>query len=292
MEKIKTIFKDLGIGADFIEKIEVGFANNVYSVDDEYIFKISKEKQYNDCVIKDIHYCRLFEKKLPVPKVLHTGELEEKAFFIYKKIKGDNLYDVWHLTNELQRKNYIKQISEILKTINGFPYDYLGKSWQNFVCSRLRDGINLAQNKGVLNNNLIDIVEKYFESNKKVLKNEKISLIDWDLHFDNFIVADGKIVGRLDFERVTTASLDYQMVLVKRMVRNPKKYASENAEKFVNVKDYKKLLDWYKEFYPEMFDFPEIEMRLNLYAILMCFDDIAIFGGDEKVNIEIMEYTI
>jgi len=291
MDKIKEIFNNSGIGhVNLIEKIEVGFANDVYSIDDKFIFKISKEKQYSNYIKKDIHYCKLFENQLPVPKVIKSGELDGKAYFIYKKIKGDNLYDVWHLSNEIQRESYIKQICDILRTINRFPYEDLGISWQDFVYSKMIDYIKLFNNKGILDEKLTDKLRLYIEINKVKLKDEKIALVDWDLHFDNFLVSDGKIVGRLDFERILTASLDYQMVLVKRMVRNPKKYASENAEKFVEVKDYVKLMDWYKKFYPEMFDFPKIEMRLNLYSILMCFDDIALFGGDEKLKEEIVEY--
>ena len=40
MKKIQKLFADVGIGdVELIEKIEVGFANDVYSIDDEYIFK-------------------------------------------------------------------------------------------------------------------------------------------------------------------------------------------------------------------------------------------------------------
>ena len=54
MKKIQKVFVGLGIGGDLVEKIEVGFANDVYSVDDEYIFKIAHEGQYNDFVRTDI----------------------------------------------------------------------------------------------------------------------------------------------------------------------------------------------------------------------------------------------
>lgn len=291
MKNIKKLFAEAGIAnVDSIEKIEVGFANDVYCVDGEYILKVSQEKQYNAAIELDIHYCRLFEGHFSAPKVLYSGELDGKACFIYKKIKGDNLYDVWHLCTEKQRKSYIKQICGILRSINGFTCDDLGDSWQRFVHARAMEGIELAREKGVLDEKLVDNLKSYFESNKGVLEVEKMVLLDWDLHFDNFLVADGQIVGRLDFERIETASLDYQMVLVKRMVRNPKKYASEHAEQFVEVGDYAKLMDWYQEFYPEMFDFPEIEKRLNLYAVWMCLDDVEIFGGNEELVKEIEEY--
>ncbi len=291
IKNIKKIIAHADINdVDLIEKIDVGFSNDVYSVDEEYILKISKDKQYSNFIRKDIHYCKLLENKLPVPKVLYSGEFDGKAYFIYKIIKGDNLYNVWHISNENQRKNYIKQICDILKTINKFPHEDLGNNWKEFVYSEIINLLNSDKQKNALNKNLINRIKTFVEKNKHVLETEKISLIDWDLHFDNFIVSGGQIVGRLDFERVMTASLDYQMVLVKRMIRNPKKYASENAEKFVDVKDYMNLMDWYNEFYPKMFDFPEIKTRLNLYSVLMCLYDIAIFGADKKLKDEISEY--
>jgi aminoglycoside phosphotransferase (APT) family kinase protein len=288
MSDIKNLFVELGIGeVQSVEKIEVGFANDVYSVDDEYIFKISQEPQYNRHVERDIHYCRLFEGKIPVPKVLHTGELDGKAYFIYKKIQGDNLYDVWHLCDEEQRRSYVRQICDILKVLNGFPPDDLGMSWQEFIYAKLLDGASALEKE---NAELAVKVRAYLEANRAVLEAEKISLIDWDLHFDNILVSDGKIVGRLDFERIMTGSLDFQMVLVKRMARNPKKYASAHAEQFIELQDYASLIDWYKEFYPEMFDFSDIDMRLNLYAMQHCLNDISLFGWHEALGGEISEY--
>ena len=38
-------------------------------------------------------------------------------------------------------------------------------------------------------------------------------------------------------------------------------------EPFANKADYAHLMEWYKEFYPELFDFPELERRLDLYDI-------------------------
>ena len=74
------------------------------------------------------------------------------------------------------------------------------------------------------------------------------------------------------------------------MVRYPKKYASENAEKFIKAKDYAKLMDWYKEFYPEMFDFKDLEMRLDLYSIEHCLNDIYYFPKAKHPRKELEGY--
>jgi len=38
-------------------------------------------------------------------------------------------------------------------------------------------------------------------------------------------------------------------------------------EKYADKKDYVHLMDWYKEFYPEIFDFEDLETRLDLYEL-------------------------
>jgi len=49
------------------------------------------------------------------------------------------------------------------------------------------------------------------------------------------------------------------------MAKYPKKYASEEAEKLVVPKDYSNLMNLYKKFYSELFDFKDVDIRLDLY---------------------------
>ena len=110
-------------------------------------------------------------------------------------------------------------------------------------------------------------IQKFVDENKYVLDEGKVSLVYWDAHFDNILVKDNKIVGILDFERTELASIDFVLDILKRMMDNPKKYMSEESEKFAKKEDYENLLDWFREFYPELFDFKELEKRLDLYDL-------------------------
>lgn len=62
--------------------------------------------------------------------------------------------------------------------------------------------------------------------------------------------------------------------IIKRMVEFPKKYMSEESEPFAKHEDYSQLLNWFREFYPELFDFKDLPARLDLYDIEHNLKDI------------------
>ncbi len=42
---------------------------------------------------------------------------------------------------------------------------------------------------------------------------------------------------------------------------------AEEMEQHANLEYYKDMLNWFKEFYPELFDFDKLETRINLYDL-------------------------
>ncbi len=301
---IKQIFTKAGLGKiSSIQKIEVGFSNDVYSIDDKYILKIGKTVELEDeeYLKKDIYFCNLFKNKLPVPKIIYSDtskKLTDKIFFIYHKIHGDNLYNVWHLCNDTQRKRYVKQICDILKKINKTSYkEFVQKfnvdtnlSWKDNICSKIEADLKKIVGKKYLPKETVEKVRQFVGKNKNVLKEEKMALTYWDAHFDNFLVSKEKIVGILDFERIEIASIDYILFLVRLMISNPTKYASEHAEQFIVAEDYAKLMHWYREFYPEIFDFPHLEKRADFYSLEHCLSDIYYFPKIEELKKELSAY--
>ena len=258
--QIEQIFLKAGIGdINSIQKIDIGFSNDVYSVDDKYILKIGRSPKYEEFNKKDIYICNLFESQMPTPQILYSDEskkLIDNVFFIYPKIQGDNLYDKWHLFDNNERKQIVEQICSILKKINKTPYGDFAKKfsidtnvdWKTNMISRIKDLVEKTRSAKSLDTNTANAIYSFIEKHKDVLQEQKLALTYWDLHFDNLLVSNDKIVGILDFERMEVSSIDYTLVLVSRMIKNPKKYASKNAEQFIEKEDYSELLDWYKSF--------------------------------------------
>jgi len=276
---VEKIFESHGFGkVESVANIEIGFTNKVYLVNNAYILKICEDESNEQKFEIEVFFYNFFKDKIPVPEIKvfdKSKSVYGKFFMIYPKIEGDNLYAKWHLLSNEQRKVIIKQLCDILKVINKSPYDeFLQKfdvnfsdNWHDKILNQIQNSLKKIEEKKLLSSEFITVIKKFVGDNHHVLKEQRMTLVYWDAHFDNILVQDTKIVGILDFERTEVSSVDFVLDIVKRMVEYPKKYMSEKFEKFAKKEDYAHLLDWFQEFYPELFEFENLDKRLDLYAV-------------------------
>lgn len=295
-DTLKKIFLRYDLGSiNSFEKIDIGFSNEVYSVDDAYIVKVCEDAENETVFRKEAYLYDLFQDRLSAPKVIVFDEsksLHDKVFMIYSKIEGCNLYSIWHLIDDSERKDIIRQLCQILKVINETPYgEYIKKfdtdistSWHDIIVKSIQNSLKGIEEKKLLHSELIAAVKKFVEDNHNVLNEQKMALVYWDAHFDNVLVKDGEVTGILDFERVDVASIDFTLDVFKRMVEYPKKYMSQRYEKYAKKEDYMYLMGWCKEFYPELFDFHDMEKRLSLYALEHDLKDVIGYPEDKELS--------
>jgi len=293
---VEKIFESHGLGkVESVVKIEIGFTNKVYLVNDTFILKVCEDESNEQKFEIEVFFYNFFKDKIPVPEIKvfdKSKSIYGKFFMIYPKIEGDNLYAKWHLLNNDQRKIIIKQLCDILKVINKSPYnEFLQKfdvnfsdNWHDKILNQIQNSINKIEEKKLLSPEFIKVIRKFIDDNHHVLKEQKLALVYWDAHFDNILVEDTKIVGILDFERTEVSSIDFVLDIVKRMVEYPKKYMSEKFEKFAKKEDYAYLLDWFQEFYPELFDFKNLDKRLDLYAVEHDLDTLIWYPNSVEVK--------
>lgn len=282
----KKIFSENNLGEiESFEKIEVGFTNKVYDINDQFILKVCEDEKNERMFEVETFFYNFFKNKITVPDVKifdKSKKIYDKFFMIYPKIVGDNLYALWHLLNNEQRKSIIGQLCDILKVINNAPYDDFKKkfqpefdeSWHDKIIGQINASLQEIEKKKLLSSDFVQVIKKFVGDHHQVLREQKLALVYWDAHFDNIIIKDNKIVGILDFERVEISSIDFVLDIIKRMMDYPKKYMSEKTEKFARHKDYAQLMKWFKEFYPELFEFENLETRLALYALEHDLKDI------------------
>ncbi|MBI2102629.1 phosphotransferase [Candidatus Woesearchaeota archaeon] len=152
---VEKIFLQYGLGrVKSTQKIEIGFTNKVYLINNKFILKVRENKENEEHFEKEVFFYRFFKDKIPVPEIRvydNSKKIYNKLFTIYPKIEGDNLYSRWHLMNNSQRKKTIKQLCSILKIINRSSYeDFVKKfklkqpmNWHNKIVGR----INLSLRK-------------------------------------------------------------------------------------------------------------------------------------------------
>ena len=278
---VRKIFAHAGLGTiSSIRKTEIGFSNDVYSVDEKYILKAGRCGEDDQYLLRDIYLCNLLRDRVPAPKVILSDAsrtLLDRVYMIYHRIPGRNLYSRWHLLDVSQRRELTRQICSFLRRINETPYEGFARefgidteqSWHDMMLSRINGWLEKVSERDLLPAETLAKTRRFLDENLAVLRQEKMALTYHDPHFDNIIVSDDDkwIAGVLDFERTDVLSIDFVLDLVRRMVNQPGKYASEESEPYTNMEDYSELMQWYEEFYPEVFDFPDLDKRLDIYTI-------------------------
>lgn len=261
-ELIKRILIKENINYKQINKATSGFTNVVYFVDD-MVVKIAIEDEKKKKLKKEIDIYKNIKLK-NIPRYISSGELEDTLYLIISKVNGKGLYSIWHILNNEEKENCVKQIADILKSFNEQNADFLDNEyklydWKNWVLRQFRKNIEGLQEICIDTSK----ISKFIENND--LFNENIyGMVYNDAHFDNFIYDDGKIC-LIDFDRVIYAPIDYEMLIFKTMCDNPSKFASEEDEEIVFDEDFIEVYNWLKKYYGSIFDIENIEKRIKVY---------------------------
>ena len=112
-----------------------------------------------------------------------------------------------------------------------------------------------------------DLAEQILKNISDYLKSDDFRLVHSDIHFDNIIYCNDGQIKIIDFETSLYAPIDYELDIFLRMCNNPLKYASEEAENLVKIEDYQNIEKYFKEFYPEIYNVDNFEIRHEIYNL-------------------------
>ena len=125
IEKNKNLFGD----NLSVKKINVGFTNTVYNINDSFIVKICSNINNENEFKKEIDFYKANENNTLIPKLYYSDTQKIDVPYIYEiieKVEGVTLYYVWHKFSEEQRENVIKQLCDAMKQMHlniGKNYD-------------------------------------------------------------------------------------------------------------------------------------------------------------------------
>ncbi len=122
-----------------VEKINVGFTNTIYNINDSFTVKICTNSNNENEFQKEIDFYKTNEENSLIPKLYYSSTDKKDIPYFYEiieKIDGVSLYNVWHTFNEEQREEIIKQLCIAMKRIHsntGESYDWTKKIKEQFV---------------------------------------------------------------------------------------------------------------------------------------------------------------
>lgn len=251
-----------------VSKINVGFTNTLYSVNDSFIIKICTDLNNEPKFNKEIEFYNANNNNDLIPKLHYANNDKADIPYYYEileKINGVSLYDVWHTFNEEQREDIIKQLCEAMKQFHsnkGQSYDWVKRTSDLFINS-----YNKAKELNLLTSEEQELLESAYSKFDGYLQSDEFVLIHNDLHFDNVFYDNGKI-KLIDFERSIYAPRDFELDILYRMIRKPWKFASEENEQYTKLEDYENIMSYIEKYYPELIHIDNLYQRLAIYDIV------------------------
>ncbi len=251
-----------------VNKINVGFTNTLYNINDSYILKICTNVNNEEKFKKEINFYNSNKDNDLIPKLYYSNIEKKEIPYMYEileKIEGVSLYDVWYKLNELEREDIIKQLCYAMKRFHsnkGEPYDWVKRTSDIF-----NQSYEKAKKLNVFSDEDLDILDSAYLKFPELLKSDEFVLVHNDLHFDNVFYNNGKI-KLIDFERSIYAPRDFELDILYRMIRKPWKFASEENEQYVNIKDYSNIMNYIEKYYPELIKIPNLYKRLAIYDMV------------------------
>ena len=291
-EFIKRVLNFEKIKFNKILKSKSGFTNLVFFIDDRYVIKVTDNKKNVEKLHKEIEIYKNVNMD-EMPRCISSGRLEDKDYLIIEKISGESLFKVWHRLSLDERKEVVYKIANILKKFHSQFYSFLAskfiiKDWQKKWQDNFKQNINLLNHKGYETSFLENFAKEKLDD---LLLEQNICLVYNDAHFDNFIYDKGKL-KIIDFDRVVACSKDYELLIIKQMLDNPIKFASEEDEPNVKDKDYAFVYKQLKEFYPELFEFKYIDDRVYIYQFIYNLSQAFEYNDDNRIKNELEKFKL
>ena len=250
------------------EKINVGFTNTIYIVNENYVVKICTNTDNEKNFEKEIKFYKANISNDLIPKLYYSNVEKDIVPYYYEiieKVEGVSLYNVWHTFDENQREDIIRQLCDAMKQFHsniGESYDWTKKTSELFI-NLYKQAIELK----LFDNEEQELIDNAYSKFGIYLESKEFVLIHNDLHFDNIFYNDGKI-KLIDFERSIYAPRDFELDILYRMIRKPWKFASEETEEYTKLEDYEYIMKYIEKYYPELIHIDNLYKRLAIYDMI------------------------
>lgn len=250
------------------KKINVGFTNTIYNIDNKYIIKICTDINNEEKFLKEIDFYKANVNNDLIPKLYYSNTEKKDIPYYYEileKVEGVTVYDIWHTLTEEQREDIIRQLCDAMKQFHSNKGNI--NNWIDSNTSLFMSYFNKAKELNLLTTGEIDLLNKASSKFNELFKSDEYVLVHNDLHFDNIFYNNGNI-KLIDFERSMYAPKEYELGILYRMVRFPEKFASEENEKYTNKKDYENIMTYIEKYYPELIHIDNLYKKLAAYDMI------------------------
>ena len=250
--------------------------NRVFILDHDYVIKLGGT--YGDIDI--FKHQRALLNKLSdtgakVPRIIDEGEIGGEKYLLMTKIPGHTLAQLWPTLGRKERNSYFSQIAEELKKYHSIKF----KKYAIAICQKKPKGnlgnavdttidfSKIGQLRNQSAREIFEWISNYYQKNKKNLNESgTAALVFNDIRLENILASKGKISGFVDFDWLCQAAPDYELAKAVYYMYAPQYFSDPSLVKKMQA-PMKNEINAFKKAYPDIFDTPNLIIRLRIYFI-------------------------
>lgn len=217
----------------------------------------------------DVHY----------PKVVASGIESFGEWIIVKHRPGVTLSEAWGHMDTSARKSVLADLGAAMRSVHNTQLDgeqlvrlefHEGDGRlalpHQLPAHRILEMLDRLRGAPNVDRGLIAAAhERTEEVADSVWAHERHGLVHGDLHFENVLVKEGIMVSLLDFEWSRPGPKEIDIDVLGRFCAHP--HVHVGGDYSVDPRDYKDVLRWLNELYPDLFAHELIRERLMLCAL-------------------------
>jgi aminoglycoside phosphotransferase (APT) family kinase protein len=232
---------------------------------------------------------RALPAEVPHARLVCTGRADFGEWSVVERIPGTTLSRMWPDMHEKQRRDAVHRLGVGLKHLHQIDASQLRPSFQladSLECphqlpvARLYRCIERARALPGVDLGLITAVERMAATAPEVLGQEPTTLVHGDFHLENVVAFEGQVRALIDFEFARPGWPEIDLEVLLRFCEAPELHASADYARRIDRDDFRPVVSWLHEAYPELFADPRVIERVNLCSLAYDVRDLLMFPPD------------
>jgi aminoglycoside phosphotransferase len=282
MARARAALNEAGLDMDVPLQRASSVTNEVWLAP-EYVIRVNRRA--NQRLRREAQLGPLLPQQVLYPRIVAYGGNLGADWLIAERMPGEMLAKAWPSMSEFERRNAIRQLASMLRTLHQVPCppelatvddapQLLDPTCLPSV-QPLLDALDRLTTVATVDQGLIaDARHLVLASTPALDPFSTDTLIHGDLHFQNVLWDGFTVTGLLDLEWARGAAPDLDLDVFLRFCAHPSWHVAADYSDLTLAADYAMVPYWLAEFYPELFDHEYVLERTLVYAIAYDVHDL------------------
>jgi hygromycin-B 7''-O-kinase len=249
--------------------------NEVWLTED-HVIRVNR--QPNSRLQREGELAPLLPPQVGYPRIVAQGGQPGKDWMIVERVAGQPLARCWPTMTERDRHDAVRDVASMLRAVHATQEppgllpspaspQLLGLDGERAV-DTLLPALQRARSLPNVDAGVIQTAILFVTERAHLLEPfQTHTLVHGDLTFENVLWHEGRVVALLDFEWSRRVPPDIDLDILLRFCALPFLHVAPDYEHLARPDDYRLVPWWFRDSYPELFEFPAQLDRMRMYSL-------------------------